>query len=692
MKKIISMFMAMAVAVCYIAPANLAVADAAKAMEQGEEISIMFTEDINGRMDEKEILLNGKQQDVGGFARVETVKEEIEEKYPETLLVDAGGFSMGTAFQTIDKTEAPELVTMGEIGYDAVALGHQEFGFSATGTADMLNATVERSDSEKLPAITGLNINWGETLKDKKTAKAGDKLLDAFHNYGVEDYTIVQKNGARIAVFGVMDPETIGAATPAQIHFSDSIERAEEIVGEIMRNDEADFVVCLNHGSAKETELAKAVKGIDLIVSSDGKKPYKEPKKVGNTMIVSCGENNTNVGHIVLEYKENQYKLKEYNLMPLDESVDEDSHIHSMVNSYKSRVDSAYFGDYGYSYGEKLAENDIGFTAIENLGKEQKEEPLANLIGDGYRDTINQLEKNKDTKKSNKDKVAVAIVPVSTIGDTFVKGDITVADVFDVSNIGVGPDGHPGMPAVSFYLNGKELKNLVEIDASISNKTPKARMYTSGLAYTINSHRLPLNKATGIHLQNENGKAEKIDNKKLYRIVTDLNTCETLTKVGKYSHNLLNVKPKNKDGKEISDFGQAIMLDDHGHEIKAWTLVADYMDDFDNNQVPKYYNKTQNRKIIDNSFNPVKIFKEPNHIATMILAIALIPIVIIIGIIVAIVRNRQRRRGYRKSMFSGSRNRTYTRTMGSRGRRPKVKNHKWSMSNNKRRTGGRKRR
>lgn len=693
MKKFISIFMAFAVAVCFIAPANLAVVNADENKEEnakkGEDVSILFTHDMHSHMDSKEIILDGKKEEIGGFARIKTVKEEIEKKYPDTLLVDAGDFSMGTAFQTIYKTQAPELVTMGKMGYDAVTLGNHEFDYKVQGLADMLNAASSQvKDKEQLAKVTGLNIDWNKTFKDKETTKAGHKLKKAFDEYGVEDYTIVEKNGVKIAVFGLIGNDAIAAAPEAKLHFSDYIERAEQIVDEIKKNGEADMIVCLSHSGTGNTEadfddsedvkLAKSVKGIDLIVSGHSHGTLEEPKKVGDTVIVSCGEYNYNVGHIVFEKNgKDGFKVKDYQLIELNDSVKKDGEIQGIVDGYRSDIDDGYFNKYGYKYNQVLAENDIEFTPITEFGEEQKDDRLGNLIADSYVYTVNKMEKGK----KDADPVDVAVIPAGSVRDSLIPGDVTVSDVFNISSLGVGPDGTVGYPVVSVYLTGKELKHIAEVDATVSDKMKIVRLYTSGLNYTINSHRLPMNRATDVKLADKNGKEiEKLDNNKLYRVVGGLYTCQRLSLVNEQSHGFLSIELKDKDGNVIKDINKAVVKDKDGNELKEWQVLAEYIDSFKGDKIPKYYEKDHNRKVVDNSYNPIKLFKQPNHIAVMVCAIALIPIVIIAGIIISIVRNKHRRRGYKKSIFSGSKNKNYSKVMSSRSRGIRPAKHTMNMS------------
>lgn len=685
MKRILSFAVALALVVSTIIPTYFMTE--AKAAPK-KEVSILFTHDMHSHLETEKTNRDDKEIESGGFAKIKTIKDQTEEKYKGTFLFDAGDFSMGTPFQGIFKTDAAELKTMAAVGFDATTFGNHEFDYKAAGLADMLNEAANYDGDDKLPAIVGTNINWDKTLSNKDTKKAGKKLKNAFENYGVEDYTIVDKNGVKIAVFGVIGDEAISNAPVAGIKFSDYISRAKKIVKEIKQNGEADMIVCLSHAGTNEEDfsasedvkLAEEVDGIDLIVSGHSHTVLEEPKTVNGTIIVSSGEYTNNVGHIVVEKDGDGYKVKGYNMIKLDGDVENDRDIDKIVAGFKSTVNSKFLGDYGFSYDEVLAKSDFQFTDITKFGKEQKEDTLANLIADSYIYAVKEAE----GQKSNVD---VAIVPAGTIRGTFGTGDITAADAFNASSLGMGADGSVGYPIVSIYLTGKELRAAAEVDASISPSMPVARLYTSGLGYTINNKRLFLNRATDVSLINKNGKVkEKLDSDKLYRVVGGLYSCQMLSLVKDQSHGLLSIEPKDKNGNVITDFNKHIVKGKDGGELKEWYAVASYIDSFDDNTVPSYYKTTHNRKIIDNSLNPIKLFKQPNNIAIMLLALIMIPIVIIVGIIIFIVKRRHQRRGYSKSMFSGNRNKMYKKTMGSRGRGPAVKHRKMNVRGNNRRS------
>ncbi len=60
----------------------------------------------------------------------------------------------------------------------------------------------------------------------------GAVLRVAMTKYGVSDYTIVEKKGVRVAVFGIMAEESISNAPESGVTWKDGTERAKEIVAE----------------------------------------------------------------------------------------------------------------------------------------------------------------------------------------------------------------------------------------------------------------------------------------------------------------------------------------------------------------------------------------------------------------------------------------------------------------------------
>ena len=72
-------------------------------------------------------------------------------------------------------------------------------------------------------------------------------------------------------------------------------------------------------GKGEDYELAKRVDGIDVILSGHTHTTLDEPLRVGDTLIVSCGEYTANLGVLTVEWKPNGEKtVTDYRLLPVD--------------------------------------------------------------------------------------------------------------------------------------------------------------------------------------------------------------------------------------------------------------------------------------------------------------------------------------------------------------------------------------
>ena len=195
------------------------------------------------------------------------------------------------------------------------------------------------------------------------------------------------------------------------------------------------------------------------------------------------------------------------------------------MNFYIDTVDKNYLADFGYTREEVLAENDVEFNSLEEMGTMHEELNLGDIISDAYIYAV------ENSEYYDGDPVDVAVVPSGTVRDTYTKGDITVEDVFNSFSLGIGKDGVAGYPLISAYLTGKELKLAAEVDASVSDFMTTARLYCSGLNFAYNPHRMILNKVTDCYLTRADGERIEIQNDKLYHVVTDLYTGQMLGSV-----------------------------------------------------------------------------------------------------------------------------------------------------------------
>ncbi len=593
--------------------------------EKEDGITVLFTHDLHDHILPIHVTdAAGNTTNSGGYARLKTALDALRAKHKTTLTVDAGDFAMGSLFQTIYATDAPELRMMGALGYDAVTFGNHEFDYGPNNLAAMLMAAKKSGDV--LPPIVQSNYT-ALSEGTPEPAADGTSLPDALDAYGVQPYTILERGGIKIAVFAIMGYDAHTCAPNSGMELQDPIKTAAAVVAEIESKESPDLIVCLSHSGTHENEkesedqnLAKAVPEIDLIISGHTHTTLEQPIQVGTTYIVSSGSYCTNLGEITLIPDGEHWALHHYALHPIDDSLAEDPAIAETIEEFKKVVEASYLSAYDMTFDQILAKNDVTFTPIEQIDFASPEIGLGNLLADSYMYAVSQLE------GAAYDPITMAVVPSGVIRASFPRGKLTTADAFNALSLGIGADGTIGYPLVSAYVTGKELSAIAEIDASVSALFSPARLYFSGIRYTYNPSRIPMDFVTDLKLVQEDG-SESFPNKdRLYRIVTDLYSAQMLASVQDMAFGMIKLTPKDKNGNKITDFTPYILHDQNGKELKAWQCAATYLTSFEQDKdgisvVPTRYSAAEGRKIMNNDASLGAVISSPGTSTLIVIGI-----------------------------------------------------------------------
>ena len=618
------------------------------AKAEPKKLDILFTHDTHSHLNSFTTIVNGEKKEVGGFAKLKTLINEHKKVNPDTLVLDGGDFSMGTLIQTVYDTEAAELRMLGQIGCDVTTLGNHEFDYQSKGLADMLNAAKNSGDT--VPSLVLCNVDW-DAMEEAGLSEGQKQIQSAFEKYQVKDYVVVQKGNIKIAVLGVFGKDALVCAPTCELVWKDPVKAAKQTVEKIKKKEKVDMIACVSHSGtwddadkSEDEILAKEVPDIDLIISGHTHSQLDKPIQHGNTYIVSCGEYGKNLGTISMTQKDDgRWKATSYELIPVSDEVNPDETTQAKIDALMDTVDINYLAKFGYTRKEVLAENDIEFNSLDEMGTKHEELNLGDIISDAYVYAV----ENSDNYDG--DPVDVAVVPSGTVRDTYAKGEITVESVYNSFSLGIGKDGLAGYPLISAYLTGKELKLVAEIDASISDFMTIARLYCSGLNFTFNPHRMILNKVTDCYLTGQDGKREEIQDDKLYHVVTDLYTGQMLGSVMDISYGLLSIIPKDKEGNPIEDLEEYAIMEEN-QELKAWVAIARYMQSFDDTDgdgianVSEYYATTHGRKVVENSRNLVQLLKNPNKFFMLMIGIVTVTVLIVLLLIFFIRKVLRKRR------------------------------------------------
>lgn len=614
---------------------------------ESHETTVLFTHDLHSHFLPQTAADGGES---GGYARLATVLRQERAQHPDALTLDGGDFSIGSLIQTLYTSKAPELRTMGALGYDATTAGNHEFDHEGLGFARMLTAA--RTSGDTVPALLMANYKPSDDNPDQLD------IQRAMSAYGVKDYMLLERGGVTYGIFGLMGTDSDDCAPTSGFTLEDPIEAAKRCV-KALEEQGAQFIICLSHGGtnvkesmSEDQQLAKKVDGIDLIISGHTHTTLTEPIVEGDTYIVSAGPYCENLGSITLEWTEDGEKtLKDYRLTPIDETVAEDQTIATLVEGWKNQVSSSYLASYGLSYDQVFTTSDYDLPKPQN--KDRVDNALGNLVADAYHWASTTLVEDAP------DVETVAVVADGVLRASLYKGNITTSQAFDVLSMGVGEDGKSGYPLVSCYLTGKELKAVMEVDASVSPIMTGTQLYMSGAQYSFNTHRLIFNRVTGAQLEEPayavnfgSQSLSKLENDKLYRVVSGMYSAQMLGTVKDKSFGILSIVPKDENGQPITDFSTRILRDKNGNEIKEWYALAAYLQNFGTDGVPSHY-EAGSCKTISTSWNPIELVKNPSLFSVGLVLVFILLVVLVVFLVRTLIRRGRRRRGggYRRRRF-----------------------------------------
>lgn len=552
----------------------------------------------------------------GGWSRIATVIQNIKkEKTHPVLVLDAGDFTMGSLFHMLNREEAFELRLLKVMGYDAVTFGNHEFDLKPAGLGAALRTAKAKGG---MPQI----VFAGAVFDRHHPALAA--LQGAFADTGVKDYIVLERNGLKIGIFGMLGENAAEDAPFAKpLTFRPPVDVARDLVGILRRKEKVDLVICLSHGGlqgnpgkSEDSLLARSVKGIDIIVSGHTHTKLDKPLVVDKTLIVQSWCYGRQVGVLDIAWEKGGVKLKNYATAPIDASIAGDVKIQKMIDAFKQEINQRLLGPLHLSYDQVIAGTKW------DLPIAGEESPLGNLLADSIRWYINTVDSDQNDPSS---RVAVAVESNGVIRDELLKGatgKIALGDLFRTIPLGIGVDNTMGYPLISFYLYGYELKRALEILTSLSPiKGYPYFLQISGLRFSYNPRRMIFDRVTDIEIGSEEDGYQPLDyspaNKKLYRAAANIYNATFLKLVGSFTYSMLDIAPKDKNGAVIENLPAALVDGDKSRpgiqELKEWLGVIQYVRSFPDNDgdgipdIPEKYRGKLGRIVEKPTWNPLAL-------------------------------------------------------------------------------------
>jgi 5'-nucleotidase len=469
------------------------------------------------------------------------------------LVLDAGDYSMGTAFAAASRETGGELQLMSLMGYDAVTFGNHEFDLGPDGLGKSIDVAAKAG---RVPPIVASNTNIAgteATLADlQRLAKDGV----------IRRHLVIERGGIRFGIFGVLGKEAIFYTTGGAASFSDAIEAAKERVTVLRETEKVDVIICLSHGGLEQgkdgrftdgddVRVAKAVPGIDVVIGGHSHTALQEAIIVNDrTPVVQTGKEGENLGELVVSLDGSRLTVESYRLHPIDDTVAGDRAIADHIDKLKKAVTEVVFASRGYSVDQPLAvaPQDIPNTFTDIPAST----PLANLITDAFR---------------NATKADIGFTANGLMRAPLRRGKSgvqTVYDVFAVAPLGSGVvDPTAGSALVTSYFTGQELKHMLEF-LLVDNPAHPGEYFprTSGMRFRYDLSRPKFDVVTAIEIGDLDRGYSAIDitgkDEHLYSLTCPLYFGLIAVAIPRYTKGKLTLVPKNKDGQPLKSRVEAL--------------------------------------------------------------------------------------------------------------------------------------
>jgi 5'-nucleotidase / UDP-sugar diphosphatase len=613
----------------------------------GTSLVILFTHDLHSSfLPQKASAPSGEVSERGGWAKIATlIREEKARGADRTLTVDGGDFSMGTLFHALFVREAAELRLMGLMGYDVSTLGNHEFDFRLAGLAGALRAAKNFSGAR--PELLASNVVLG--------AEVASEDARAIRDYPVRDYLILERGGLRVGLFGLLGQ---GAAddspfmAPAAI--SDPIAAAKRVVDILKHRERADLVIALSHlgtegelARSEDVRLAEAVPGIDVIVSAHSHTVFPQPILRGGALIVSAGSQGEFLGRLEVAWtKTGGCRLVSYALRPIVPEIPDDPKVLATILEFKVAINRDFLAPYGFSFDQVLAENSMAMATPEEMEGHSAETGLGDLITDAYREAVRKAEGPAYQP------IAVTAEPSGTIRDTILPGPVTVESAFRVLSLGWDDNQTPGYALVAPYITGREVRRLLEVDASIGPRKVGAYIQFSGVHFTSNPHRLIFERVRDVSILQPDGTYAPLEPDRLYRVCINSYTALMVDYISRASKGILKVQAKDRAGRPLADIREALVDADPARPgiqpLKQWVALAEALKSFpdtDGNgipDIPRRYAGPEGRFASRPSWNPVSLIIGGGLLTYGLLAVVVLIVALTVFFVRRLIRRRRR--------------------------------------------------
>ncbi len=340
-------------------PLMLLLSPAVLARQAEINLTILHVNDTHGHIIPYQDKSADPDRQVGGAEYLAKMIEQERASNPDgTILLSAGDMFQGTPVSNLFHGR-PVIEIMNYLHYDAMALGNHEFDWGQ----DVLNSMIS---SASFPVVSA------------NVFKRGGR-----HIQGVKPYVILKRKGVRVAVIGITTPDTYYTSKPGNLNGLTFV-YPEKVLPALIRRvraQGASIVIALTHdGLDSDRELARKVRGIDIIVGGHSHTAIKNPVIESGTVIVQAGSNGIYLGVMNITFDPAKKKIlsftrkDELRLVSPASGAQLDPNVALIVDKYEAKVRTEF-------------SRVIGTAAADLTRDSSRESDLGDIVTDAMRDT-----------------------------------------------------------------------------------------------------------------------------------------------------------------------------------------------------------------------------------------------------------------------------------------------------------------
>ena len=454
--------------------ATCGVALAKPVKDQVYKITILHTNDHHGRF------WRNSDGEYGMAARknvIEQIRADVRKNGGYSLLLDGGDVNTGVPESDMQDAE-PDFKGMNLLGYDAMAVGNHEF--------------------DKSPAVLAKQRQWiNFPMLSANIYKDGKRLF--------EPYRIFKLGDVRVAVMGLTTDDTKKLTNPENtkgIEFRTPATEAAKLVPQLRK--QADVVIAATHmghyengdhgvNAPGDVEMARKVKGLNLIVGGHSQNPVCmkaenvrdnayvpgadcAPDRQNGAWIVQAHEWGKYVGRADFEFKNGEFKLVKYQLIPINlkktvkgadgkdqkvyytQQIPEHSEVLEFLRPFQNKGQEALSIEIGATEGKLEGDRNLVRSQPTSMGilvasamKEKAQADFAIMNSGGVRDSIAA---GKITYKD--------VLKVQPFGNTLVYVDISGKEALELlrtaAKMSPGSGAFPQFAGVKLVIEGGDVK------------------------------------------------------------------------------------------------------------------------------------------------------------------------------------------------------------------------------------------